>query len=115
MNIPSHYCETCNASEQQCYQTSRMDVNGKARAAKGDGVGESPGEEHLLAESGSGFKDVSKLCFCCTIQHRLDNPSHHLVMIMPLQLLTLQIKRSEHMEHSVRQLIGSLQQLTAEN
>ena len=91
MNLPSHYCETCNASAMQT-----------------NGIGGEP-------VAGAEFKDVSKLCFCCTIQHRLDHPSHHLAMIMPLQLLTLQIKRSEHMEHSVRHMIGKLQQSTAEN
>ena len=26
------------------------------------------------AQIAIGYKDVSKLCFCCTIQHRMDNP-----------------------------------------
>ena len=80
MNVPSHYCETCNVD---------------------------------LQAASPGYKDVAKLCFCCTLKHRIEQPGHIFAMLMPVQLLTQQLKRSEQMEYLNRTNIAVMQELGA--
>ena len=65
MNLPTHYCETCNA-EWHLGDEGGEDLKGNSKP------------------SVSTYKDVFKLCFCCTLQHRLEHAEHCLVMIMPV-------------------------------
>ena len=79
-NLPTHYCEHCNAEAQaKCKPTAT-------------------------------FKDVAKLCFNCSVQHRIEHPEHTLGMVLPLQLFQQLLKRSERMEYLARIKLAELQE-----
>ena len=46
--------------------------------------------------------DFEKLCLACALEHRVEHPSHQMVLILTPQLLQTLLKKSEAFEVQIR-------------